>query len=162
MNDNIQQQQTTITPEETGGEKLFTQAQVNAIISERLAREREKLSESNEYKTKYETVQKELDEMKAAQLHQQKKNAYRDLLVKANIAEKRVATILKASTDEIDALELDENGKAVDADKLVETIRKEWEDFVVTTVTIGAPVAHPPCYHSSSNHRLADAFKPKI
>ena len=40
MNDNTQQQ-TTPTPEGTGG-KMFTQDEVNKIVSDRLAREREK------------------------------------------------------------------------------------------------------------------------
>lgn len=87
MTDNTntsQQQTTTPTPEGTGG-KMFTQDEVNKIVSDRLAREREKLSDGSEYKAKYEAVQKELEGMKAAQLHQQKEAAYRDLLARANI-----------------------------------------------------------------------------
>lgn len=132
MTDNTNQQQTTdATPAGTGG-KLFTQDEVNKIVSDRLAREREKLADGSEYKAKYEAVQKELEGMKAAQLHQKKESAYRDLLAKANIYDKRIATVIKASAAEIDALELDETGKAVGADKLVEAIKTEWADFVVT------------------------------
>lgn len=44
---NNEQAQTTPTPEENGGQggKLFTQEEVNRIISDRLAREREKLAQ---------------------------------------------------------------------------------------------------------------------
>lgn len=44
MNLNAEQQPTTPTPEENGGQgsKLFTQDEVNRIVSERLARERAK------------------------------------------------------------------------------------------------------------------------
>lgn len=58
MNENTQQT-TTQTPEGTGG-KMFTQDEVNKIVSDRLAREREKLADGSEYKAKYEAVQKEL------------------------------------------------------------------------------------------------------
>lgn len=164
MTDNTntsQQQTTTPTLEGTGG-KMFTQDEVNKIVSDRLAREREKLSDGSEYKAKYEAVQKELEGMKAAQLHQQKEAAYRDLLARANIYDKRIATVIKASAAEIDALELDETGKAVGADKLVETIKTEWADFVVTTVIKGADVPHPPYNSGGGGDRIADAFKPKI
>ena len=120
MNENTQRT-TTPTPEAEGG-KMFTQDEVNKIVSDRLAREREKLADGSEYKAKYEAVQRELEGMKAAQLHQQKEAAYRDLLARASISEKRIATVVKASASEVDALELDESGKAVGADKLVEAI----------------------------------------
>ncbi len=100
--------------------------------------------------------------MKAAQLHQQKEAAYRDLLARANIYDKRIATVIKASAAEIDALELDETGKAVGADKLVEAIKTEWADFVVTTVIKGVDVPHPPYNSGGGGDRIADAFKPKI
>lgn len=155
------QQTTTPTPEGTGG-KLFTQDEVNKIVSDRLVREREKLADGSEYKAKYEAIKTELEGMKAAQLHQQKEAAYRDLLARASISEKRIATVIKASAAEIDALELDETGKAVGADKLVEAIKTEWADFVVTTVTVGANVPNPPVNYGGGSDRIADAFKPKI
>ncbi len=159
MNENINQ--TTPTPEETGG-RMFTQDEVNKIVSDRLAREREKLAGGSEYKAQYEAVKKELEGMKAAQLHQKKKAVYRDLLTKANITEKRIATVIKASAAEIDALELDESGAAVGADKLVEAIKEEWADFVVHTIVKGADTPHPPVNCGGSGDRIADAFKPKI
>lgn len=159
MNENAQ----TInsTPEETGGEKLFTQSQVNAIVSDRLAREREKLADSSEYKAQYEAVKKELESIKLAQTHQKKENAYRELLAKAGVTAKRVATVLKVSAAEIDALELDENGKVADADKLVEAIKTEWADFIETIEVQGAETPFPPM-NTSSYDGIADAFKPKI
>ena len=50
MNQNTEQQPTTPTPEVSGdqGEKLFTQDDVNRIVSERLARERQKAEPSPE------------------------------------------------------------------------------------------------------------------
>lgn len=161
MNENTQQT-TTQTPEGTGG-KMFTQDEVNKIVSDRLAREREKLADGSEYKAKYEAVQKELEGMKAAQLHQQKEAAYRDLLARASISEKRIAAVMKASASEVDALELDESGKAVGADKLVEAIKTEWADFVETVEIKGADTPHPPIFYMTCpDDKIADAFKPKI
>lgn len=160
MNENTQ----TInsTPEATGG-KLFTQEQVNQIVSDRLAREREKLADGNEYKAKYEAIKTELEGMKATQLHQQKEAAYRDLLAKANVSAKRVATVMKASATEVDALELDESGKAVDADKLIESIKTEWADFVETVEIKGADTPYPPFVTvTRPEDEIANAFKPKI
>ncbi len=160
-NTNTNQQQTTdATPAGTGAEKLFTQADLDRIIGERLSRVKGAAADDETYKAKYEAVQKELEGMKAAQLHQQKEAAYRDLLAKASISEKRIATVLRCS--DVDALELDETGKAVGADKLVEAIKTEWADFVVTTVIKGADVPHPPVNYGGGSDQIADAFKPKI
>ncbi len=158
---NTNTQQATPTPEEAGG-RMFTQDEVNKIVSDRLARERERLAGGSEYKAQYEAIKKELEGMKAEQLHQKKEAAYRDLLAKANILDKRIATVIKASAAEIDALELDESGKAVGADKLVEAIKTEWADFVVHTVVKGVDTPHPPVNYGGSGDRIADAFKPKI
>lgn len=165
MNDNTNQdtqQQTTLTPEETGGAgRMFTQSELNAIIQDRLARAR--AADDGEYKAKYEAVKQELEGIKSAQLHQQKEAAYRALLAKANISEKRIATVVKACAAEIDALELDESGAAVGADKLVEAIQTEWADFVVHTVVMGAHTPTPPMScGGSADAAIADAFKPKI
>lgn len=158
MNENAQ----TInsTPEAAGG-KLFTQDEVNKIVSDRLAREREKLADDSSYRAKYEALKQEYDGMKAAQAHHAKENAYRELLAKAGVSEKRVATVLKVSAAEIGALELDENGKAVGADKLVKTIETEWADFVETIEIRGAETSFPPM-NINDYDEIADAFKPKI
>lgn len=160
INANIEQQPTNATPAETGdqGEKLFTQADLDRIIGERLARA--KCGTDNDYKALYEAAKSELESMKAAQLHQHKEDAYRALLAEAGIREKWWNTVMRASKDEIDALELDTNGKAVGSGKLVESIKTDWADFIPVTHTEGAPVAHPPVNTGGSSDPLADAFKP--
>ena len=162
MNDNTQQQ-TTPTPEETGG-RTFTQEEVNKIVSDRLAREREKLADEDSYRAKYEALSKELEGMKAAQARQQKEDAYRALLKQAGVSEKRIATVVKASAAEIDALELDGSGGAVGADQLMDSIKSEWADFIPVTRTEGAPTPNPPTYGNtpSADDKIADAFKPNI
>ena len=117
------------TPEEKGG-RLFTQEQVNEIVCERLARQREQLADENEYKGKYEALKTELEGIKAAQAHQKKEAAYTALLKEAGVSEKRLATVLKMSAGVIDTLELDEHGKAVGADKMMEDIGKKLESLL--------------------------------
>lgn len=71
---------------------------------------------------------------------------------------------MKASRAEINALELDENGKPKDADMMIEYIKSEWSDFVTTVEVRGAEaeVAHPPYNMGGSDDTLANVFKPKI
>lgn len=162
MNENTQQT-TNSTPEAAGG-RTFTQEEVNKIVSDRLAREREKLADEDSYRAKYEALKQEYKGMKAAQARQQKETAYRALLEKAGISEKRIAAVMRASAAEIDALELDGSGEAVGADKLMDSIKSEWADFIPVTRTEGAPTPHPPVYGytPSADEKIADAFKPKI
>lgn len=67
LNLSAEQQPTTPTPEENGGQggKMFTQDEVNRIVSDRLARERAKTGDDGDYKAKYEAVLQELESMKA-------------------------------------------------------------------------------------------------
>ncbi len=148
------------TPEEKGG-RLFTQEQVNEIVCERLARQREQLADENEYKGKYEALKTELEGIKAAQAHQKKEAAYTALLKEAGVSEKRLATVLKMSAGVIDTLELDEHGKAVGADKMMEDIKSEWADFIETIEIRGGDTAFPP-FNTDVHDTIADAFKPKI
>ena len=65
-NQNIQQQPTTPTPEasgDQGGERMFTQDDVNRIVSERLARERQKTEPSaiDEKETRLKARESRLD-----------------------------------------------------------------------------------------------------
>lgn len=98
------------------------------------------------YKVKYEALKEDFDkfknEQKEKETHAKKESAYRALLEEAGISEKRIASVLKVS--DVDAIEFAEDGKVKDADTLKASIKKEWEDFIVTKDTQGAPTATPP------------------
>lgn len=104
-----------------------------------------KLEESEGLQTKYDKLKADYDaykqdqEKKATRI--QKQDAYKDLLVKIGIPEKRCAAILK--TVDLDKLEL-KDGKLVDADKLETEAKTEWEDFIVVTKPEGVPSPTPP------------------
>lgn len=98
------------------------------------------------WKVKYDALKEDFDAYKADQTaketHGAKESAYRDLLKAAGIPEKRLAAVLKVS--DVDTVELDKDGKIKDADKLTESIKSEWADFIPTTVEKGAPTPTPP------------------
>lgn len=99
------------------------------------------------WKVKYEALKEDFDDYKADQTAKEtrgaKEKAYRDLLTAAGIPDKRLAAVLKASGGVIEALELDESGKAKDAEKLTSDIKTEWADFIPTTTITGTPTPKP-------------------
>lgn len=108
----------------------------------------DKVTTAEKWKTKYDALKTEFETYKndvtAKATQESKENAYKALLTEAGISEKRIATVLKAEKVNIDALELGEDGKFKDADKIVEGIKAEWADFITTTETQGATTTTPP------------------
>lgn len=98
------------------------------------------------YKEKYEKLQKEYTDYKAEQAKAktaaQKRDAYRALLEEAGVSEKRIAAVLKVS--DIDALELDADGKVKDSKAVVNSIKTEWADFIQSGGKEGAKTSTPP------------------
>lgn len=90
-------------------------------------------------KKEFETYKQE-QEGKAARATREK--AYRGLLKEAGISEKRIDAVLKVS--DVDGVELDGEGRIKDAAKLMETVKAEWADFIVTTTTQGLRTSNPP------------------
>lgn len=68
--------------------------------------------------------------------------AYRTLLEGEKIDPKRFDVIMRATS--FDGMKLDGDGKLEDADKLRESIKSDWADFIQTTGTKGADVSTPP------------------
>ena len=112
-----------------------------------------KASQSGEdpYKAKYEKIAREFDDYKkgveAKELKRSKSTAYKQVLKELNAS--HIDSILKASQSELEKIELDENGKIKDVDKLKESIKKEWADFLVTEGQQGANTATPPASEGS-------------
>ena len=105
-----------------------------------------KNNSEDKYKVKYDALKEDFEEYKkgvtAKETKSKKESAYTKLLKAAGVSEKRISAILKVTN--FDDIELDENGDAKDADKLTESIKSEWADFISTTSTQGANVANPP------------------
>ena len=98
------------------------------------------------YKVKYEALKEDFEQYKTEQkqkeIHARKESVYRNLLQEVGISDKRINAVLKVS--DVDAIELDDEGNAVGADVLKQSIGEEWADFIVTTETVGAKTATPP------------------
>ena len=103
-------------------------------------------SGDNPYKEKYENKAREFDDYKksveAKELKRAKSTAYKQVLKELKAS--HIDSILKASQSELEKIELDENGKIKDVDKLKESIKKEWADFIVAEGQRGANTATPP------------------
>lgn len=102
--------------------------------------------EKDPYKVKYEALKEEFEAYKTAietkATTAKKEATYRQLLKECGIAEKRIDAVLRVS--DIDSLEFDDEGKVKDGDKLKESIKTEWSDFIQTAGAKGASTATPP------------------
>ena len=113
------------------------------------------------YKVKYEALKEEFEgyknEQAAKETRSAKERAYRELLKAAGITEKRIDSVIRVS--DLDAVELDDKGAIKDADKLTESIKTEWADFIPTTTTQGAQTATPPVTTNQKTYTAADIRK---
>lgn len=100
----------------------------------------------NPFEAKYKALKEEFDQFKAdtesKATKAKKEAAYRKLLKEVGVSEKRIDTVIRVS--DISGIEFDEDGKIKGADKLTESIKKEWSDFIPTKTQEGAPEANPP------------------
>lgn len=104
------------------------------------------LKENDPYKEKYEKEHKDFEEFKAGVKAEKeradKTKAYKELLKKAGVSDKRIDSVLKVTA--VDDIELDNEGNVKDADKVVENIKSEWAEFIVTESQRGAGTENPP------------------
>ena len=117
------------------------------------------------YKEKYEKEKKAFEDFKTAQTaketRQAKENAYRELLKAAGVSEKRIPAILKVT--DLDGIEMD-GDKIKDADKHTQTVKTEWADFVEASNTTGANTNTPPANNPNpaAPKNIAEALRAKM
>lgn len=116
------------------------------------------------YKVKYEALKEEFEgyknEQTAKETRSAKERAYRELLKAAGVTEKRIDSVIRVS--DLDGVELDDKGTIKDADKLTESIKTEWADFIPTTTTKGAQTATPPTTTPQKSYTSADIKKMSV
>lgn len=109
----------------------------------------------SEWETKYKELTAEYEKYKADQdakgVRSAKEKAFRELLIKAGVSEKRIDSVIKVS--DIDSVELDEKGKLKDEKTLANSIKTDWADFITTSRTTGARVDTPPTSTSGGKTR---------
>lgn len=105
-----------------------------------------KLEESEGLQGKYDKLKNDFDtykgEQEAKETRTKKQDAYKEILKKAGIPEKRFAVILK--TVDLDELKISSDGKLENEDKVEKSVKEEWSDFIVTTHETGIDSANPP------------------
>ena len=98
------------------------------------------------YKEKYEKEHSDFEAYKAQVLEketkQKKEVAYRAVLKDAGVSEKRIDSIIKVSA--VNDVELDGDGNIKDVDKLIDSVKTEWADFIVKEGSQGADTKTPP------------------
>lgn len=100
----------------------------------------------NDWKEKYEKEHNDFEAFKkdvgdretAAKI----RDAYQRLLEDAGVASKHLKTVLRVT--DFSGMKLDKDGNLEGADKLTESIKSDWSDFISTTSTKGAGVQDPP------------------
>lgn len=140
---NTEQQPTTPTPEasgDQGGERLFTQSDVNRIVSERLARERQK--------TEPTAIDDRETQLKARESRLDCRD-YLEGLVKGG----KVASGVTGLIDVLDTSDKEKFEKTVSALLELGAFNPQLEPLKI----------HPVDYHGGpdTERMIADAFKPK-
>lgn len=119
-----------------------------------------KSKNADSWKEKYETLKKTFDDYKAETAAQAKaekvKAAYTDLLKAANVDSKRLEAILKIT--DLSGMELDGEGKLVNAEELSKNIKAEWSAFIQNTGTKGSNVETPPTNGNNPTMTRADVY----
>lgn len=109
--------------------------------------ELESIKGSN-WEQKYKDVKSEYDTFKAdteaRAVKSKKESAYKKILTEAGISAKRIDSIMKVSASAIDALKFDKDGNVEEADKVIESVKSEWADFISNIREQGANTPNPP------------------
>lgn len=146
----------------------LSESQISAIMDEHTAVTDRMKKEIDQYKAdadKLPSVQKELDALKGGEDYKAKydkehqdfetykaqvardadaakvRSEFRKLLTEEKISEKRLDAICKVT--DFSAMKLDKDGSLHDADKLRESIKKDWGEFITETRERGVDVETP-------------------
>lgn len=118
------------------------------------------------YKAKYEALEKEKadlskqfedykKEVADKELKAKKVTAYKNLLKKSGVSDKRLDTILKVT--DLSSINLEDDGSIKDTEKVEAKIKDEWADFIVTESGRGTNTATPPTRDNSANPKQSRA-----
>ena len=127
-------------------DRYKAEAERLANVEKELVKAQKQIEDTKDVSERLKSVQEEFSKYKTDMETKAKaeavEKAYRGLLKEAGIAEKYFDKIIKVS--DMSAVKLDKDNNVQDSSKVVESIKSEWSDFVVTQGTQGANVANPP------------------
>ena len=109
-------------------------------------KELQDLKDGKDWKAEADKIRKEFDDFKADAAAKEtaaaKREALREIAKNMGLSDSGIEKVLKYT--DIKSVELDKDGKVKDSDKLINSIKDEWGDYVATTQTRGAHVDNPP------------------
>lgn len=137
----------------------------NAKNLEKVQKELDEIKEEKgtyaPYKDKYDKEHEAFENYKqdvtAKETKARKSNAYKELLKEAGVSEKHRNAVLRAS--DIDSLEFDDEGKVKNSKETIDSIKKDWSDFIVQSSTEGASTSTPPEGKDGEHHSTGRAAK---
>ena len=130
-------------------DKLNTEMAAKKETEKELENLKKAAEENDSYKEKYEDTKKKFDEYKATIAGEKeltkKTDAYRKALKEAGISDKRIDSVIRlAKADGIlDDLEFD-GDNIKNHDKVLESIKESYGEYIETISKVGAPVPDPP------------------
>ena len=95
-------------------------------------------------------------EITAKESNRAKAKAYRNMLSEIGISDKRMDSIMRVT--DLSNVEL-ENGEIKDADKLRESVKAEWSEFIPTPSVVGANITNPPTNVGGAKMTKDEIFK---
>jgi hypothetical protein len=114
--------------------------------------------EKDPYKVKYEALKEEFEGYKTEATKKEtmtsKTAAYKALLKELRINGKITDKVLKLA--DLETVELDDKGTIKDADKLKESLKNEWADFIVKEGSEGGRVDNPPANNNVDADKMSD------
>lgn len=144
-------------------EKYKADAEKAATFEAEIAKikaENESLKAGDDWKKKFDELNSEFEGYKTEQankaLEVEKSKAYKALLREAGISEKAVDIIIKGV--DMKGIEL-EDGKIKDSDKLSESFKTEYKDFITQTNISGANTTVPPANNPPKTFTYEDISK---
>ena len=159
----IDAHQSTIDEIANERDSYKTEAEKYKAESEKLTSLEQELEDANKEVEKLKGIEDEFSNYKAdvdAKATQAaKEKAYREMLKEAGISEKRFDSIIKVS--DLSKVEIDGDGRLKDSDNLINGIKKEWADFIVTEGLKGADTATPPANTGGSKMSKEEIMKIK-
>ena len=115
---------------------------------------------TDSYKERYEKEHKDFEDYKASIKAEQTKvakaDAYKDLLKEAKVSSDWIDDIVKFT--EMDDIQLDDDGKIVDADKRMDGIKEKYAKYIVSESRRGANTENPPT-NTGGKMTKADIYK---
>lgn len=106
----------------------------------------------------YEALKKEFDDYKAdvakKEARSLKEAAYKEVLKDAGIPEKHWTKILKYS--DVDGVELDDKGQIKTKSDVLKSIKEEWSDHIETKGQNGAQTSNPPAGAGGGSAKTKD------